>query len=161
MAAAIPLFGNTHMKIQLKLSDSDICKIYEKYNRHLDWNLLSYSTTTAYNWVRPNRSSKTRNIYLKIKEEDGLAGWYYYGSSVYINLKYNETFEEFIKTIFHEIRHWIQFKIDKRTANSMVTKKSNKWDRDDAENEAEAWEEIGEKIFEIYNLLDYSKLIHK
>jgi hypothetical protein len=43
----------------------------------------------------------------------------------------------------------------------MVTKKSNKWDRVDAEKEAEAWEEIGEKIFEIYNLLDYSKSIHK
>ncbi|MGA1046531.1 MAG: hypothetical protein ACO3UU_00825 [Minisyncoccia bacterium] len=149
------------MKIQLKPSNKDIEKIYKKYNVYIDWNLLSYSTTAVYNWVYPNRSKETKTISLKIKEEEGLAGWYYYGSSIYVNLKYNETFTEFIKTVFHEVRHWIQFKIDKRPALSMVKKKPVKWDCVDAEREAESWEEIGEKIFEMYNLLAYSKTIHK
>ena len=43
----------------------------------------------------------------------------------------------------------------------MVTKRKKGWDIGEAELEAEAWEKIGEKIFEMYTLLDYSKSIHK
>ena len=68
------------------------------------------------------------------------------GETIYVNLENNETFEEFIQTIFHEFRHWVQFKIDKRPAASMISKRKKGWDMEQAELEAESWEKIGEKI---------------
>ena len=161
MVGEILPFGNTLMIIQLKPSNKDLEKIESKYKCNLDWKLLSHCLTSTYNWIFPNRSKATHTIYIKIQHDEDLAGWYYYGSSIYINLKHNKKFEDFIQTIFHEFRHWVQFKISKRSATSMVTKRKKGWDIGEAELEAEAWEKIGEKIFEMYTLLDYSKSIHK
>ena len=161
MVEGILLFGSTHMKIQLKPSKKDIEKIEEKYERNLDWKLLSHCLTTTYDWIFANRSRAKHSITVKIKYDETLAGWYYYGETIYVNLENNETFEEFIQTIFHEFRHWVQFKIDKRPAASMISKRKKGWDMEQAELEAESWEKIGEKIFEMYKLLDYIKTIHK
>jgi hypothetical protein len=43
----------------------------------------------------------------------------------------------------------------------MISKRKKGWDMEQAELEAESWEKIGEKIFEMYKLLDYIKTIHK
>jgi hypothetical protein len=147
------------MKIRLRLNDKDNEKAIAKYNVSTDWKLLSYCLTTAYNWIKPNRSKSTTNIYVKIREDDSLAGWYNYSNTLYININNNETYEEFVKTIFHEFCHWKQYMIDNRPSNSMVAKRPNKWDCEDAELEAENWELIGIKALEIYNCLSYSKNI--
>jgi len=153
--------GNiTAMQIQFKIDKKDDDVLFVKYDTRIDWKLLSYSATSAYNWIIPNRSSKINSIPIRLKKTDGLAGWFNYGQSLYINLDYNEDLSEFIRTLFHELRHWIQFHIDKRPAHSLVTKKEKHWCCENAEKEAQDWEEIGEKILDIYNILAYSKLKH-
>lgn len=156
----LPL-GNIPMRILLKPAKRDIEKIEEKYKCNLDWKLLSHCLTTSYNWLVPNKTRATYNISVRVKYDENLAGWYYYGETIYVNLGHNDTFEEFIQTIFHEFRHWMQFKIEKRAANSMVSKRKKGWSVKEAELEAESWEKIGEKVFEIYNILNYIKTIHK
>lgn len=148
------------MRIKFKISKQDNEKLTNKYQCNIDWKLLSHSATSAFNWIKPNRYDDAI-IIVRIRDKEALAGWYDYGQSLYINLDNNSDINDFIKTLFHEFRHWMQFKIEKRPAHSLVTKRGKLWDCDNAEEEATAWENIGEKIFDIYNTLSYIKEEYK
>lgn len=159
MVAAQLQFGSTFMQIKFNINEKDTKKI--EHLGEIDWKRLSYATTLAYNWCKPNRVTQTYRLPIKIKESPGLAGWYSYGNTLYVNLEFIENLDDFLRTVFHEFRHWVQYKIEKRSSFSLVTKRKNGWDMDNAESEAETWEKIGIKIFEIYNILDYIKKEHE
>lgn len=151
------------MKIQFRVNKNDAKLIYKTYRKKIDWKQLSHAFTSAYNWICPNRSSKTITLYVKVRDcPEEYAGWFNYSNTLYVSASLNNCLEEFIRTVFHEFCHWRQYWVEKRSANSIVGKRgNNKWDSDNAEYEAEQWEILGEKIFEMYNILSYIKKDYK
>jgi hypothetical protein len=170
MDAETTLLGNLHYKFKfmlfkLNVNAKDRDAINAKYGREIDWALMSHCLSTIYNWSVPNRKKHTENIRIKLvyddKNGERLFGWFYYGKTIYICINRNNTYVSFIKTVFHEFCHWNQYWVDGRSAHHMVTKRRDKWGKDDAEREAEIWEIIGKKAIRLYNILEETKSLHE
>ncbi|HAW81710.1 MAG TPA: hypothetical protein DCX27_19630, partial [Balneola sp.] len=126
----------------------------------------SQCITHTYNWSIPNRRDYEKRIRLRVydnteEETRGMAGYFNYGHTLYLNIDLHSNYRDLTHTLFHEFFHWNQFWIDERPPNRMTNVYSDKvWDYENAEDEAEEWALIGHFTFDTYLNMMKSREIH-